>query len=480
MSDKRPGVAPARFGRGMNLTDSPILPTLLKLAWPVIMSNLMQTAYNIADTFWLGRLGPGAVAAISLSFPIVFLFISVAGGFTVAGTTLVAQNIGAGRKRRADHVAGQTLLITAVGAVCISIVGFLGSTSILALLGAEPGVLPDATAYLQTWFLGVPFVFGSFLFTALLQGFGDTINPMKLMVASTFLNILLDPCFIFGWWIFPELGVQGAAVATVIARGTAAITGIWLLFKGRLGLKICTSDLRPDWSTIGRIARIGAPSSAEMSVRAVGMTTMTGIVARFGTPVVAAFGIGNRINSVVFMPSQGLAAATTSMVGQNLGANKPGRAKKATLLSAGIVLAFLTTFGVVAYLYPESLAAVFLRDSDVVTLGHATAYLRTIAFSFGCIGVLNVFNGAFRGAGRTVTAMVLSFLSLLLFRVPLAYVLANHTALSTQGLWWGVFVANVAGALAASFWFSRGYWQRGGAVIQQGPVVPASAGGSED
>lgn len=463
---------PSTFGTGMNLVDGPILPTLLKLSWPVIIANLMQTAYNLVDTYWLGRLGPGAVAAISLSFPIVFLFISVAGGFTVAGTALVAQNMGAGHKDRADHVAAQTLLLTAVGAVTLSIVGFLVSQPILVLMGAEPDVLSDATVYLRTWFIGVPFVFGSFMFTALMQGFGDTVNPMKLMVTSTFVNIILDPFLIFGWSIFPEFGVQGAAIATVLARGVAATIGIWILFRGRLGLHIHLSDLGPDWQLIKQIIRIGAPSSAEMSVRALGMTAMTGTVARFGTPVVAAFGIGNRINSVVFMPSQGLAQATTAMVGQNLGAANRDRAKHATHLGAGIALAVLSILGVVTFLIPESLASVFLREGDVATLGHTTAYLQTIAFSFGFIGLLNVVNGAFRGAARTVTAMILSFLSLLVFRVPVAYVLSNYTALGTQGLWWGVFFSNVAGALAAAYWFSRGYWQAGRAIGQAPALAP--------
>ncbi|MFO8060694.1 MAG: MATE family efflux transporter [Bacillota bacterium] len=449
---------PLRSGR-VNLIDGPILPALLTLAWPVVLSNLLQTGYNLADTYWVGRLGAEAVAAVSLSFPIVFLFISLGGGFTVAGTALVAQNIGAGREDRANYVAAQTFGFVGLAAVCLAILGFILAESVLTILGPEPDVFPDALAYLRTWFTGVPFVFGFFIFQALVRGSGDTINPMKLMVGSTILNIILDPFFIFGWSFFPELGVQGAAVATVLSRGLAAAIGISMLFRSNLGLRIRAADLKPDLATIRRIVIIGTPAAAEQSMRALGMTAMTATAAAFGTAALAAYGIGNRISSVVFQPSMGFAQATTAMVGQNLGAKRDDRAESTAWLSAGIMLSLLTVLGAVAFAWPGGISSVFLTAGDAVALSHAENYLRIIAFSFGFIGVMNVLNGAFRGAGRTATAMTFSLISMFALRVPLAYGLSHHTHLGPAGIWWGVALSNVVGALLVAMWFSRGSWK---------------------
>ena len=444
----------------LNLTEGPILPVLLTLAWPVVLSNLLQTIYNLADTYWVGRLGAGAVAAVSLSFPIVFLFISIGGGFTVAGTVLVAQNVGAGKDEDANYIAGQTIAFVGVVAVLLSFLGFLLAAPVLSLLGPEPDVFPDALAYLRTWFLGIPFVFGFFIFQALVRGAGDTINPMKLMIVSTLLNIVLDPILIFGWSFFPEMGVQGAAVATVISRGLAAVVGVGLLFRGHLGIRVRTRDLYPDIRIIRRIVTIGLPAAAEQSMQALGMTAMTAIVAAFGTPVLAAYGIGNRIASVVFQPSMGFAEATTAMVGHNLGAGRVERAGRTARLSAGLMFGVLSLMGLIAFYGAEVVANTFLTDQDVVALGHSADYIRVISFSFGFMGVMSVINGAFRGAGKTITAMTFSAISLLVLRVPLAYTLSHHTTLGPAGLWWGVLLGNVIGASMVVFWFTRGTWQQ--------------------
>ncbi len=440
------------------LTDGPILPALLTLSWPIILSNLLQTAYNLADTFWLGRLGDWAVAAISVSFPIVFLFISLGLGLTIAGTALVAQHIGAGQHRRANYLSSQTLGFVGAMAVVLSFLGYFLSGPILGLMGPEPEVIVAAEAYLRTWFLGIPFIFGFSVFQALIKGYGDTINPMKLMVAAVLLNIVLDPLLIFGWGPFPALGVQGAAVATVFSRGLAAVVGLHLLFKGTLGIKVSLRHMKPDWPTIATILKIGVPAAAEHSMKAVGISAMTATVALFGTPTLAAFGVGNRIGSVVFLPSLGLGQATTTMVGQNLGARRDDRAESATKLGSGIAFGILTLFGLFTYTYSNFVAGIFLPGEELA-MGLASDYLRVAAFSYGFLGVLNVANGAFRGAGRTVTAMTFALLSMLGIRVPLAYILSTLTPMGVDGLWWAVNASNVLGGGLAFLWFTRGTWK---------------------
>ena len=454
-------VPPAKTGQvRLDLTSGPIAAALFTLAWPIVLSNFLQTIYNLADTFWVGRLGAEAVAAISLGFPVVFLFISLGGGLVIAGTALVAQNVGAGNNLTADFIASQTFGFVGIVSIVLAVAGFFLSESVVHLLGPDPAIIPAAAAYLKVWFVGVPFIFGFFVFQALIRGSGNTVSPMRLMIASTVLNIVLDPFLIFGWGPFPAMGVPGAAVATVFSRGLATIFGVIILFRGTLGLKATFKDLWPRWETVRTILAIGAPAAIEQSSRAVGMTAMTAVVAAYGTPALAAFGIGNRVISVVFMPSMGFAESTTAMVGQNLGAGLPQRAERATWIGAGSMMAVLTLLGAVIYLTAESVGGIFLPATDVLALANTASYLRVAAFSFGFIGVMNVVNGAFRGAGKTAVAMAFSIIALLGLRIPLAYTLAGMTALHTDGLWWGVFFSNVIGGTLALAWFRRGDWKQ--------------------
>ncbi len=452
----------------VNLTSGSIAVSLFTLAWPVVLSNLLQTVYNLADTYWVGGLGADAVAAISVGFPVVFLFISLGGGLVIAGTTLVAQNVGAGRDNAADYTTSQTLGFVGIVSLCLAILGFFFSESVVRLMGPEPAVIEVAVVYLKIWFAGVPFVFGFFVFQALMRGSGNTVSPMRIMVASTLLNIILDPFLIYGWGPFPAMGVPGAAVATVFSRGLATIFGMAILFKGTMGLKAKIADLWPRWETIRSILSIGGPAAIEQSSRAIGMTAMTAVVAAYGTPALAAFGIGNRVISVVFMPSMGFAESTTAMVGQNLGAGLPDRAERATWIGAGSMMGILTALGALIYLAAEHVGGIFLPADDVQALLHTATYLRIAAFSFGFIGVMNVVNGAFRGAGKTAVAMTFSIITLIGLRVPLSYSLAGFTSLGTHGLWWGVFLSNVIGGILATAWFRRGGWKQ--RLIEDEPV----------
>ncbi|MFO7941553.1 MAG: MATE family efflux transporter [Bacillota bacterium] len=461
MADPRAGTSKRRRGESrIGLTRGPISRALFTLAWPVVLSNLLQTIYNIADTYWVGGLGSGAVAAISLGFPVVFLFISLGGGLVIAGTTLVAQNVGAGRDGAANYIASQTLGFVGMVSIVLAALGYFFSGAVVEILGAEPEIIPAAVAYLKTWFVGVPFVFGFFVFQALVRGSGNTMSPMRLMVASTLLNIVLDPFFIYGWGPFPVMGVPGAAVATVISRGLAAILGLYLLFKGTIGLRVKLEHMWPRLDTVRSVLSIGTPAAIEQSSRAVGMTVMTAVVTAYGTPALAAFGIGNRVVSLIFMPSMGVAEATTAVVGQNLGAGLEKRAEKAAWIGAGSMFALLSFSGIFVYAGAGYVGGIFLPPGDTVALAHTAAYLRTIAFGFGFIGAMNVVNGAFRGAGKTMVAMAFSIISLLGLRVPLAYFLAGFTELGTRGLWWGVLLSNVIGGILATAWFSRGGWKQ--------------------
>src|SRR6056297_257685 len=189
------------------ILESSIAKAIFKLSWPIMIGNTMQVLYNLADTFWVGKLGAESVAAISVGFPLVFLLISIGGGMTIAGTTLVAQYTGADDQRSTNHVSGQILMFVTILAIIFSIIGLVFNYDILQLMGTPKSIIKDATQYLNIKFGGVTFMFLFFVFSALLRGYGDTKTPMRMMVASTIINIIIDPFLIFGWLFFPKLGV---------------------------------------------------------------------------------------------------------------------------------------------------------------------------------------------------------------------------------------------------------------------------------
>ena len=480
--------------RDVTVTDGDLLKPLVVLSLPIVLSQLLQVGYNLADTFWVGQLGQAAVSALSYSWPLVFLMISVAGGFTVAGTVLVAQHKGAGDDQRVDHVAGQTVAFVGVLAAVFSALGWLLTPWLVGLVGAAPGSTEYALAveYTRTVFLGVVFMFGFFVFQALLRGWGDTRTPLALMALGVALNVLLDPFLILGFdggllsmlgleglsarlyalTGFAGVGVQGAAIATVFSRGVGAVLGLVWLFSGQVGIDLSPADLRLELDTVREIVDIGAPASVEQSMRALGITALTALVALAGDDAVAAFGIGNRLNSLVFLPALGLSRGIETVVGQNLGADQSARAKRAVTYAAGIIIGVLAAVSLLAVGFARPITAVFIEGAGagaVADLG--AAYLRIIGPTFAFLGVFQVLQGAFRGSGSTRTAMVFSVLEIWAFRLPIAAGLVVVVGMGATGIWTSIAASNVLAMLVAGAWYLRGTWAEG--VIDD-PGQPAA------
>ena len=435
------------------------------------------------------------MSAISFAYPIVFLMISFGGGFAVAGTVLVAQNKGAGNHDRVDHVAGQTIGFTVLVSVGLAALGYLLTPTLVTLIGATPGTAIHAMAaeYTRTIFLGVFFMFGFFMFQSLLRGWGDTRTPMYLMAFGVALNVVLDPVLILGFrgnplfgYVgldglqttlygltgFAGLGVRGAAIATILSRGVGAIIGIALLFRGYVGIHLSPTDLRPRLETVRKIVRIGGPASVDQSTRALGITALTAIVAVAGPDAVAAFGIGNRLNSLVFLPALGLAQGTSTAVGQNLGAARADRAKRAVIMSAGVIAAALVGVSAAAYLFAAPLVGFFIAGEGaaaVVAIG--ANYLRIIGPTFVFLGVFRIVAAAFEGSGNTPTSMGFTILSLWVLRLPPAYTLVTWFDMGATGVWYAMAFSNVATAVLAGLWFLRGTWTD--SVVDRPTPTPA-------
>ncbi len=438
------------------ITEGPIFGSLVKLSLPIMISQFMHTLYNLADTLWVGRVGASAVAAISISFPLLFLMIAIGVGLTIAGTAIIAQYKGAGNSEEINHVLGQMISFIGVLSVFLAVVGFFSAEQLIIWMGAEPAVVREGSEYLRIIFAGMPFMFGFFIFSSVLRGVGDTVTPAVMMFVSVLMNIILDPLLIFGIWIFPEMSVAGAAVATIFSRAVVTIYAVFLMKKGIRGVKLTSANMIPDFKIIKMIIKIGIPSSVEQSMISLGQLLMTALVTTFGTMTLAAYGIVNRIVSMPIILAFGLAAATTTMVGQNIGAEKKERAEKTALVSILTIFASLSVLGIIMFISPRFLVGVFNKAPDVLKYGED--YLRITGLTVGFIGVMNVGNGVFKGAGKTVPPMIISTASHWLFRVSLGYLFAMTLGWNQAGLWWAIAIANIAGALLGVGWLKVSDW----------------------
>lgn len=435
------------------------MTALMTLSIPIVLSNLLQTAYQLTDTFWVGRLGAEAVAAVSLSFPIIFLMISLGGGLAIAGTILVSQYKGRGDVKQVDHVAVQTLLMMVIISASLSILGYYISAPIMKFIGAEPEVLPGAVAYMQITFMGLMFMFGYFVFQSLMRGVGDVKTPMFIALGTVLLNLILDPLFIMGWGPIPAYGVSGAAMATIGTQGMAAFMGLYILFHGKYGIRLKWENLKFDFPLIKKMFILGLPSSIDQSTRALGLTIMSFLVASFGTMAVASYGIGIRVLSFVIIPAIGISMATSTLVGQNIGAGKTKRAENITNVSSLFSFIILTIAGVLLYIFATPITATFIpNDPEVIRSG--SHFVQIMSLSFGFIGLQQTLNGAFMGSGNTMISMVLSIVSLWVFQFPLAYMLSKHTNLAESGIWWAFPISNILAAFVAFIWYKKGDWKK--------------------
>ncbi|NJE07056.1 MATE family efflux transporter [Thermococcus sp. M39] len=431
--------------------------TLLKLAYPLIINNMVQVLYNLTDTFWLGRLGREELSAPGTAWPLVWFFMSIGMGFATAGFAFVSQYIGAKRYDKANKAAGALYSLMMIFAVLIALLGLIITPYALRFMRVTPEVYPFALNYIRVIFIGIPFSFTLFAFNFLLRAVGDTKTPVKINMLTVFLNIVLDPLLIFGWFGFPKLGVVGAAVATMFSNSVGSIIGGYLLFTGKVGIHLTLENLKPDWNFYARIFRVGLPSSIGFSTDAFGFIVLTRIIYYYGTVAFATYTIANRLTNFMFAIANGISQAMGTMVGQNVGAEKYERAKKIAekaMLTNFIILSIGT---LIVVMFRPQIFGAFINDAAV--LAESAVFVKYFAFSLPFFGILAAVSNVFQSSGHTKKSMVLGMLRLWVLRIPLAYWLGKLTA-STVGVWLGMGLSNVVSALVALAWFLKGSWMR--------------------
>ncbi len=441
------------------LLEGPILRSLLTLAVPIVAANALQSAYQLIDAFWVGRLGGAAVAAVSVSFPAMFLSFAIGSGLSMAGSTLIAQYVGARNPRMVSHVAGQTLLMVGLVSIVLSVIGFLGAPPLLRLMGVAPDVYPGALAFMRVSFAGTIFTFTYFVFQSIMRGIGRPNLPVYIALGTVFLNFVLDPLLIFGWGPVPGFGVMGAAMTTFVSQAIAAGIGMAVLRLGLHGIHVRRRDFIPDLTYVKRAFFLGFPASVEMSARAGALMVMSFLITSFGTLALAAYGVASNVLQVVMIPAMGLSMAISTLVGQNIGARNIDRAAAIGRLGGLIGFAGLATFGLLVFLFPRTIVAFFVPNDQAVIAAGAE-FLRIGSPAWGFLGLQFALTGVLRASGNMVVTMVLTLVSQWVLQFPLAYLLSKHTALDVQGIWWAFPIANVTITLITLGVYAKGDWKK--------------------
>lgn len=432
---------------------------IFQFATPMLLGNVFQQLYNIVDSIIVGKfIGTEALAAVGASFPLIFMLISLVVGVASGSTIIIAQYFGAKDIEKVRKTIDTMYIYLFWSALIVSGLGLALSGWIFELTKLPPEVLPQAKLYMNIYLAGIILFFGFNGTSAVLRGLGDSKTPLYFMIISTVANIALDLLFIivFKW------GIAGAAIATIISQGGAFFTAIIYLNKRHEIIHINWKKLTFDKEIFRHSIRIGLPSGFQQTFVAIGMLALFRIVNVFGTSTIAAYSVAGRIDSLAAMPAMNFAAALSTFVGQNLGANKPHRIKKglkATFLMASAISIVVT---LVVILFKESLMGLFTHDLEVIEIG--SVYLLIVSSFYLVFSSMFVIGAVMRGAGDTLIPMFITLFSLWLIRIPVAYFLSQH--IGVTGIWWAIPIAWAIGMTFSFIYYLSGKWRHKTVISQ--------------
>jgi putative MATE family efflux protein len=439
-------------------TKGSIIGNLWSLSWPMMINQSLNMIGPTIDMIWVGRLGAAAIAGVGVSGMAVIVVNSIIMGLGMGARAMIARFIGAGDAGGANHATMQSLVVCAGFAVVIVPTGILLAEPILILMGLEADVIAEGTTYMRIMFVGEAFMVFRMMTEGIMQASGDSVTPMRIAVFFRLFHVALCPFLIFGWWIFPHLGVSGAALTNVISQSIGLVLGLWVLFSGRSRLRLTFRDFRLDGNMIWRIVRIAIPASVMGTQRSFGNLVLTWFMVPFGTLAVAAHTLCQRVETFIMMAGMGLGMGGGVLAGQNLGAGQPERAEKSGWLAAGIAEFLTVGCAVAILLWAESIVSIFSPEPGVIEV--AASFLRIAAVAFFIFGLEPVLMHCLTGTGDTLPPMLATLLSFWLAQIPLAYFLPKVTELGVYGVRWGMVVGRVGNAVALAVYFKLGRWKR--------------------
>jgi putative MATE family efflux protein len=443
---------------GRDLVSGSILRNLYTLSWPMVIGNVVNMIGPTVDMIWVGRLGSAAIASVGVAGTAVMLAQAGLMGLFTGMRAMIARFIGAGDEVQANHIAQQGIVVGAVSSIILAIIGIFFSEQILELVGVDQEVIDVGANYMRIMFVGMTAMAFRSMAEGVMQASGDAATPMKIAVAFRVVHVVVSPSLIFGWWIFPRLGVNGAAITNVISQSLGTILAFWFLMSGRSRLKLNLSNFHLDTSAIWRVVRIGIPASIMGMEQNLRGFIFIRFMAPFGTLAMAAHTILGRIEMILFMPAFGLGMAAGVLTGQNLGAGRPDRAEKSGWLAAGLLEAFVFASCIVLLIWAEYVVRIFSSDPDLIAT--TATFIRIAVSGYVVMGLGAVFQQCITSAGDTILPMVVSLVTGWLIQLPLAYFLPKVGDLGVYGVRWALVIPTVLGTIIYTIYFRMGRWKR--------------------
>jgi putative MATE family efflux protein len=461
-------------GSSRDFTTGSIWIAIFLLAIPMILEMGMESIFAIVDIYFVGHLGADSVAVVGLTESMLAIIYAVAIGLSIGATATVARRIGEKDEEGAARSAAHAIYLGIIVSLVMSAVGIIFAPTFLRLLGAQPQVIELGTTFTRIMLGGNAVIVFLFLLNAIFRGAGDAAIAMRVLILANVLNIFLSPCFIMGpgifaflginapsWlvdnWIFPQLGVTGAAVGTTIGRGAGVLFAAWWLFRAGGRITIHKEHWKLNSKILSGLVKVAAPAVLQFTIATASWSALVRVIAGFGSEAIAGYVIGLRVIMFVLLPAIGLSNAAATLVGQNLGAGKPERAETSVWKAAFLNALILGLTGLIFLFFSRPIVGIFTNEAEVLNYG--TNCLHIVAYGFVFYGFGMVLETAFNGAGDTWTPTWLNFIIFWLIEIPLAYALAYKFGFGADGVFWAITIAFSILAIVSALLFKRGKWK---------------------
>lgn len=444
-------------GKERDYTIGSIKRAIFLLSVPMVLEMIMESVFAVVDIYFVSKISPEAVAAVGLTESMMSIIYSISFGLSVAASAIISRRIGEKKPDKAANAAVQAIFAGMIVSTAIAIPGMFFASDFLRLMGASEQISGKLSGYSTIMFGSNIVITLLFIINGVLRSAGDAALSMRVLWFANAINIILDPILIFGWWIFPSFGIEGAAIATSIGRGFGVLFQLYILFNGKSRIKITLKSIRFDYRIILKIFKLSAGSISQNIIATSSWIALIAILASFGSLAVAGYTIAIRIIIFSLLPAWGMSNAAGTLVGQNLGAGSPERAEKSVWLTAKYNFVLMGIIGLAYIMFPEFWVSLFINDATVIKMGGQC--LRIISYGFLSYGVGMIIMHAFNGAGDTLTPTKINILCFWLIEIPLAFLFAKVMNIGEQGVYYAIITAETTLTLTSIYLFRKGKWK---------------------
>jgi putative MATE family efflux protein len=444
-------------GAEVDYTSLSMRKALILLSIPMVLEMLMESVFTIFDIYFVSKLGAEAVSVVGLTESMLTIVYAFGIGFAISATAIVSRRIGEKETKKASQAAAQAIIVTLLVVAIISIVGIVFSEELLTLMGATKATVQQYHGYTK-WMLGGNLtIMLLFVLNGIFRGAGDAAIAMRVLWVANIINIILDPLLIFGIGPFPNLGIEGAAIATNIGRGVGVIYQLYILVFGKRSIHITYSNLKPDINQIISFLKLSYSGISQMLIATTSWVGLVRIISTFGSVSIAGYTVGVRIMIFALLPASGISNAAATLVGQNLGAKKPGMAEKSAWISGIVNAVFMGVIGLIMALWPDSIIGFLTGDADIAAKG--AECLRIMSIGFAAYGFGMVMVNSLNGAGDTLSPMIINLFCFWILEIPLAYFLAIVMKMEESGVYYAIVIAETLMTITAIIVFRKGKWK---------------------